>query len=415
MTYEQATEYIDSFLIFGSKLGLERVTKLLNDLGNPQDKLKFIHVAGTNGKGSVCAYCSSILQQAGYKTGLFTSPYIIDFRERFQINGEMISEDELIKIVEKIKSIVDTYPADEIPTEFEIVTAIGMMYFYQNNCDVVVLEVGLGGRFDSTNVIKNPLVSVICSISLDHTAQLGDTVDKIAFEKAGIIKENCESVLYPVQEEEVFKVIEDVAIKKHSNLTIAKNERISIVDRHINGDIIRFNDLDISLKIPGMFQPLNFITAVTAIEKSGLKVTDSQIKNGAEKAFFPARLQLFSENPKILLDGAHNPDGVKALKEHLEKYFDKPTAIIGMMKDKDVSTVLSEIAPIFSKIITVTVNNPRSLTADELAEKAEKYCDNVTPIADYKKAILQERKANEDFVICGSFYLCSDALKILED
>ena len=415
MTYEQATEYIDSFLIFGSKLGLERVTKLLNDLGNPQDKLKFIHVAGTNGKGSVCAYCSSILQQAGYKTGLFTSPYIIDFRERFQINGEMISEDELIKIVEKIKSIIDTYPKDEIPTEFEIVTAIGMMYFYQNNCDVVVLEVGLGGRFDSTNVIKNPLVSVICSISLDHTAQLGDTVDKIAFEKAGIIKENCESVLYPVQEEEVFKVIEDVAIKKHSNLTIAKNERISIVDRHINGDIIRFNDLDIALKIPGMFQPLNFITAVTAIEKSGLKVTDSQIKNGAEKAFFPARLQLFSENPKILLDGAHNPDGVKALKEHLEKYFDKPTAIIGMMKDKDVSTVLSEIAPLFSKIITVTVNNPRSLTADELAEKAEKYCDNVMPIADYKKAILQEKKANEDFVICGSFYLCSDALKILED
>ena len=415
MTYEQATEYIDSFLIFGSKLGLERVTKLLNDLGNPQDKLKFIHVAGTNGKGSVCAYCSSILQQAGYKTGLFTSPYIIDFRERFQINGEMISEDELCSIVEKIKSIVDTYPDDEIPTEFEIVTAIGMMYFYQNNCDVVVLEVGLGGRFDSTNVIKNPMVSVICSISLDHTAQLGDTVDKIAFEKAGIIKENCESVLYPVQEEEVFKVIEDVAIKKHSNLTIAKNERISIVDRHINGDIIRFNDLDIALKIPGMFQPLNFITAVTAIEKSGLKVTDSQIKNGAEKAFFPARLQLFSENPKILLDGAHNPDGVKALKEHLEKYFDKPTAIIGMMKDKDVSTVLSEIAPLFSKIITVTVNNPRSLTADELAEKAEKYCDNVMPIADYKKAILQERKANEDFVICGSFYLCSDALKILED
>ena len=157
------------------------------------------------------------------------------------------------------------------------------------------------------------------------------------------------------------------------------------------------------------------LTAVTAIEKSRLKVTDSQIKNGAEKAFFPARLQLFSENPKILLDGAHNPDGVKALKEHLEKYFDKPTAIIGMMKDKDVSTVLSEIAPLFSKIITVTVNNPRSLTADELAEKAEKYCDNVMPIADYKKAILQERKANEDFVICGSFYLCSDALKILED
>ena len=180
MTYKQATDYIDSFLLFGSKLGLTRITKLLFDLGNPQEKLKFIHIAGTNGKGSTSCYCANILIDAGYKVGMFISPYIVDFRERFQINNQMISENDLCEIVEKIKSVTDTYPKDELPTEFEIVTAIGMMYFARENCDVVVLEVGLGGRLDSTNVIKNPLCSVITSISLDHTEYLGNTLSEIA-------------------------------------------------------------------------------------------------------------------------------------------------------------------------------------------------------------------------------------------
>lgn len=413
MTYKQASEYIDSFLIFGSKLGLKRITKLLNDLGNPQDKLKFIHIAGTNGKGSVCSYCSAILKEAGYKTGLFTSPYIVDFRERFQINGEMISEDELCEIVEEIKSVVDGYPADEIPTEFEIVTAIGMMYFYKNNCDVVVLEVGLGGRFDSTNVIKNPLVSVICSISIDHTAQLGETIDKIAFEKAGIIKENCETVLYPVQKEEALRVISNQAEIKNSRLTVADSGRISIVKRELGGDSVLFNDNIIKLPISGVVQPLNFITAVTAIEKSGLKVTDKQIKSGAENAFFPARLQLFSNSPKILLDGAHNPDGIMALTEHIKNYFDKPIGIIGMMKDKEVDKVLSEIAPLFDKIYTVTVDNPRSLSGKELREIAVKFNKNCVSTDSVETAIQKAKAENRDFIICGSFYLCSQALKIL--
>ena len=411
MTYKQATDYIDSFLIFGSKLGLERITKLLADLGNPQDKLKFIHIAGTNGKGSTSKYISSILTQAGYKTGLFISPYIIDFRERFQIDGKMISENELCEIVEEIKQVVDTYPKDELPTEFEIVTAIGMMYFYRQECDVVALEVGLGGRFDSTNVIKNPLCSVICSVSIDHTEQLGDTVEKIAFEKAGIIKENCNTVLYPIQESDTFKVIGDVCKQRNSNLTIVNQDEIKVVKSTIDGDLVSYNGQEIKLSIAGAFQPLNFLTAVTAIKKSGLNVSDKDIKIGAQNATFPARLQLISQNPKILLDGAHNPDGIRSLKEHLQKYFDKPVAIIGMMKDKDCDKVLSQIAPLFCEIHTVTVNNPRSLNAEELKEIANKYCNTVTAEKSLESAISNAKDKEKDICICGSFYLCSEALK----
>ena len=414
MTYKQATDYIDSFLLFGSKLGLTRITKLLYDLGNPQDSLKFIHVAGTNGKGSVCCYAANILQKAGYKTGMFISPYIVDFRERFQINGEMILEDELIEIVSQIKAVVDTYPADEIPTEFEIVTAIGILYFYKNNCDVVVLEVGLGGRLDSTNVIKNPSVSVITSISLDHTQYLGDTLSQIAYEKGGIIKQNCPTVLYPIQKGEVFDKIEEICKAKNSSLTIPDKNAVNTVKEDITGDIISCCDIEMKLPISGNIQKYNALTAITAIKNSGFTVTDENIKNGIESAYFPARLQLVSKNPKILVDGAHNPDGVKALKKYIETYFDKPTAILGMMKDKDIDSVLSQIAPLFSKIYTVTVNNPRSISASELKEMAEKYCGNVFCFDSVENAIKTAKQEEKDLCICGSLYLSGEALKILK-
>ena len=414
MTYKQATDYIDSFLLFGSKLGLTRITKLLDDLGNPQDDLKFIHVAGTNGKGSVCCYAANILKNAGYKTGMFISPYIIDFRERFQINGEMISEDELIEIVSQIKAVVDTYPADEIPTEFEIVTAIGILYFYKNNCDVVVLEVGLGGRLDSTNVIKTPSVSVITSISLDHTQYLGDTLSQIAYEKGGIIKQNCPTVLYPIQKGEVFDKIEEICKAKNSSLTIPDKNAVKTVKEDITGDVINCCGIEIKLPLSGNVQKYNAHTAITAIKNSGFTVSDENIKNGIENAYFPARLELISKNPKILVDGAHNPDGVKALKKYIETYFDKPTAILGMMKDKDIDSVVSQIAPLFSKIYTVTVNNPRSISACELAQKVKQYCDDVTPFESVEPAIKTAKQENKDFCVCGSLYLSGEALKILK-
>lgn len=414
MTYKQATDYIDSFLLFGSKLGLTRITKLLDDLGNPQDSLKFIHVAGTNGKGSVCCYAANIFKNAGYKTGLFISPYIIDFRERFQINGEMISKNELAEIVSQIKAVVDTYPDDELPTEFEIVTAIGILYFYKNNCDVVVLEVGLGGRLDSTNVIKTPSVSVITSISLDHTQYLGDTLSQIAYEKGGIIKQNCPTVLYPIQKGEVFDKIEEICKAKNSSLTIPDKNAVKTVKEDITGDVINCCGIEMKLPLSGNIQKYNALTAITAIKNSGFTVSDENIKNGIENAYFPARLELISKNPKILVDGAHNPDGVKALKKYIETYFDKPTAILGMMKDKDIDSVVSQIAPLFSKIYTVTVNNPRSISACELAQKAKQYCDDVTPFESVEPAIKTAKQENKDFCVCGSLYLSGEALKILK-
>ena len=414
MTYKQATDYIDSFLLFGSKLGLTRITKLLDDLGNPQDDLKFIHVAGTNGKGSVCCYEANILKNAGYKTGMFISPYIIDFRERFQINGEMISKDELIEIVSQIKAVVDTYPADEIPTEFEIVTAIGILYFYKHKCDAVVLEVGLGGRLDSTNVIKTPSISVITSISLDHTQYLGDTLSQIAYEKGGIIKQNCPTVIYPIQKGEVFDKIEEICKAKNSSLTIPDKNAVKTVKEDITGDVINCCGIEIKLPLSGNVQKYNALTAITAIKNSGFTVSDENIKNGIESAYFPARLQLVSKNPKILVDGAHNPDGVKALKKYIETYFDKPTAILGMMKDKDIDSVVSQIAPLFSKIYTVTVNNPRSISAYELAQKVKQYCDDVTPFESVEPAIKTAKQENKDFCVCGSLYLSGEALKILK-
>lgn len=412
MNYKQATEYIDSFLMFGSKLGLTRITKLLSDLGNPQDTLKFIHIAGTNGKGSTAYYCESVLRHAGYKVGMFVSPYIVDFRERFQINSQMISESDLCDIVARIKEICDRYPKDELPTEFEIVTAIGMVYFAEQKCDMVVLEVGLGGRLDSTNVIKTPDVCAITSLSLDHTQYLGETIDQIAYEKGGIIKAGAPVVLYPLQESGALETIKQICRERNSKLIIPS--LANTLEKSIFGETIEFDGLEFRLAIPGDKQKYNASVAITALRECSLELDDEQIVKGLESAKIPARLEVLSTNPKILLDGAHNPDGVVMLEHTLDEYFDSPVGIIGMMKDKDIEKVLEKIAPKFSKIYTVTVDNPRSETADNLAKTVKKYCADVHACESVESAIELAKAENKDFCICGSLYLCSQARKILK-
>ncbi len=412
MTYKQATEYIDSFLMFGSKLGLTRITKLLSDLGNPQDKLKFIHIAGTNGKGSTAYYCESVLRHAGYKVGMFVSPYIVDFRERFQINSQMISQDDLCDIVARIKAICDRYPKNELPTEFEIVTAIGIVYFAEQKCDMVVLEVGLGGRLDSTNVIKTPDVCAITSLSLDHTEFLGETIDKIAYEKGGIIKAGAPVVLYPLQEPKAKEKIEQICKERNSRLVIPNLAKT--LEKSIFGETVEFDGLKFTLSIPGDKQKYNACVAIEALRECSLQLCDEQIVKGIESAKIPARLEVLSTNPKVLLDGAHNPDGVVMLEHTLDEYFDSPLGIIGMMKDKDIDRVLEKIAPKFSKIYTVTVDNPRSQTARDLAESAKKYCADVVACESVEQAIALAKSEGKDFCVCGSLYLCSQARKILK-
>ncbi|MGN0114055.1 MAG: bifunctional folylpolyglutamate synthase/dihydrofolate synthase [Acutalibacteraceae bacterium] len=414
MTYKQALEYIDSFLVFGSKPGLKRIRNLMKLLGNVQDKLKYIHVAGTNGKGSVCAYAASALTAAGLNTGMFVSPYVLDYSERFQINGEPIPHDELCEIVAEIKSVIDGIDDEFMPTEFEVVTAIGLLWFYRRKCDVVVLEVGLGGLYDSTNIISTPLCSVICSISLDHTAILGDTVELIAEQKAGIVKPNGKTVMYPIQQSGAYDVIAKTARNMNNSLIVPDTDKLSVIGKDMHGITAEYDGLRFTTGIAGDVQVYNAITAIEAVRAAFPNVSDNAIAVGIAAAKMPARCEIIEQTRPIILDGAHNPDGVLTLKNYLTDFVKPPiTAIIGMMRDKDVDTVLSELAPCFSKIITVTVNNPRSMTAVQLAEIAKKYCSDVVAADSVEKAAEMGLCAGGPLVVCGSFYLMSQIRQLL--
>lgn len=266
MTYRQAIDKINSLLRFGSRPGLDRITKLLQLLGNPHKGLSCVHVAGTNGKGSVCALLSSVLKNAGYKTGLFISPYVVDFRERIQINGCMIPETQLSEITEQVLPFVEQMATqNEIITEFELITAIAFLYFKRQNCDIVVLETGLGGRFDSTNVIQTPLCSVITSIGLDHTAVLGGTVEEIAFEKSGIIKPYGNTVFYP-QQPSVNAVIEKAVTEQKNTLFYADNVPLSPLESTIEGTTLDYGGQRLLLPLIGRHQIKNAKTALQTLQ-----------------------------------------------------------------------------------------------------------------------------------------------------
>lgn len=431
MNYSQSLEKVNSLLKFGIRPGLERIGELLNRLGNPQDKLKFVHVAGTNGKGTACTLISNVLTAAGYKTGLYTSPYIMDFRERFRINGEMISKDELSRLTEKVSAVADKMKSENlIITEFEFITALAFLWYFEQKCDIVVLEVGLGGRFDATNIINTPLVSVIMSISLDHTAILGDTVEKIAYEKCGIIKNGGHAVVYANQPNNVIEVIKQSAEENNSYLTIADDSAITPVRTDIKGSEFIYSangrfgiDGEIGLFIPfiGEHQFRNASTALEALNiiyQQGYKITVDSLKMGFRTAEFYARLELIQENPIVLLDGAHNPGGAAALADSVKKYLSdkKKILIIGMLADKDIETAVSYIAPNFEKAYTLAPDNPRALPSEKLAEIVGKYCTNVNALADYREAYrlaVSDAGENGAVVICGSLFLAGKMRHII--
>lgn len=410
----EVIEYINSFHAFGKAPGLHRIERLLHNLGDPQKDISCIHVAGTNGKGSVCAYLSNILQCAGLKTGLYISPYVIDFCERFQINGAMISETALASYVDRIRPVVEALPEEDKPTQFDLITAIAFLYFKESGCDAVVLETGLGGLYDSTNIIENPLCTVITSISNDHTSILGDTIEKIAIQKAGILKKNCPAILYPLQEPSAMRVIKQKAINTNSHLTMPNMQKLSVEDLGLAGSRVNYNDLEFSLRLCGNFQPLNAITAIEAVKACGLPIKDNDIIVGLEKTVFPARCEVISTEPPILLDGAHNPDGLRALADFIKQHLPRPvTAVMGMMADKDISSALAAIAPCFDEIFCVEPNNPRSLTAKRLAELGSLYT-KCTPFDTLNDALTEAKSKNASTVVCGSLYLATEARPILK-
>lgn len=418
MTYEDALNTISSLMRFGSKPGLERINKLLKLLGNPQDKLKFVHVAGTNGKGSTCALISSVLKKAKYKTGMFTSPYVSDFCERMQINGEMISHEELIELVKTTFPYVQEMAENnEIITEFEFITAMAMQWFAKKHCDIVVLEVGLGGRFDATNTIKTPLVSVITSISLDHTQILGDTVEEIAFEKCGIIKENGITVCYPDQPKGAFNVIKSIAEERHNKFILSDEKSVKVLSTNITGTGLEYRGLLVKVPFIGEHQIKNAVTALYALEvlkQIGYRISDHSIEAGFACAAFPARLEILSTNPYIIIDGAHNPDGTLMLANSIKKYFPdkKIIGVVGMLADKDIYTATENFKGVFSKVITVTPNNPRAMSAQNLCDFFVKLKTESEPAYDIDEALkkgISMIDENAVLIVCGSLYVAGDA------
>lgn len=417
MYYNEAISKINSLMLFGSRPGLDRILELLEMMGNPQDKLKYVHIAGTNGKGSTSKMISSVLISSGYKTGLFISPFIIDFRERIQINNEMISKQELTRCVE------ETYPLIEqlkekgvIITEFEYITALAFKWYAESNCDIVVLETGLGGSLDCTNVVKDTLVSVITSISYDHTAVLGDTLEEIAGQKAGIIKENSTTVYFR-QGDIADTVITNTATKQGNTITYADEIDIEITEKSIEHTKFTYNSNELTIHLIGQHQTKNARLALGAIEQLrksyGFNITDNALTEGFYKAEMPARLELLCKEPVVLIDGAHNPNGMEALAEAIKQYLPnkKIVCIMGMLKDKDSNSSLEYLDGLIDSVITLEPDNPRKQTSEELAEKAVKFFDMVYPMDSFTDAIEKGLDLATDdgaLLVCGSLYLASE-------
>ena len=415
MTYNECLTFIHSLDRFGSVPGLERISELLELLGNPQEKLKFIHVAGTNGKGSVTMYCASVLKKAGYKVGAYISPFVVDFRERIQLCGEYISEADLCDVIEEIMPHYEDMKSRGLQiTEFELITAAAFLYFSKKDCDVVCLEVGLGGRFDATNVISSPIVSVIVSISFDHVNILGDSLEKIAFEKCGIIKPTRPVVSYPEQDEDVLAVIMEQCAIKGCRLFVPSLASVEVISDELFDTKFRYGSFGFSPRLLGSHQIKNAITAVQAIEvvrSSGFGITDEDIEEGINSTVFPARMEILSKEPLVIVDGAHNLSGAQTLADSLKRLPEKPTIVMGMLADKDFESVVELIAPLGSEFVAVTPNNPRKLDCKELCRVAERF-SKATYFEDYSAAIDYAIEKGRAVVICGSLYLASDMRKV---
>ena len=380
MNYKEARVYLDEVSKYGSVLGLESMRELLHRLGDPQNELKFIHISGTNGKGSVLAYLSTILSGAGYRTGRYISPTLFSYRERIQVDGEYIEKESLACHVTAIAAAAEDMQKAGLPspTVFEIETALAFLYFKEKRCDIVTLEVGCGGLLDATNVITTTLMEVIASISMDHTDLLGDTLAKIAAQKAGIIKPDT-MVVSAQQKSEAAQVIEDTCKEQHCTLQMVDESKISNVHYGAEGQTFSYKTWEnVAISLAGSYQIKNAALAlegVEALRKLGYALSDQQVREGLLHTAWRGRFTTLRRDPTVIIDGAHNPAAALELKESLERYFPGKTLyfVMGMFKDKDYAQVIDLTAPLARHIITVeTPGNPRAMPARELAEAVGK-------------------------------------------
>lgn len=426
MTTQQAIEALHALPRMGQGApGLARMQNLCDHLGNPEKELQCIHIAGTNGKGSLAAMTSSILTAAGYKTGLTISPYVVDFRERFQIDGEMIPPRTLANLTEKVLDAIDAIEAEggEKPVEFEAVTALAFLWFAREKCDLVVLETGLGGRCDATNVVPHKLVAAITKIGYDHMEVLGDTLDKIAAEKAGIIKEGTVVVNYPDQPAEAMGPILTAAAEAHTSIITPDKDDLTLLRGKRLENRIDYGGYRAALSLPGTHQANHAAMAVEIAlalwREFGYDISDDAILQGLADARMPARIEVLRRHPLLLLDGCHNPDGAKMLAATLTRadFEENLVGVLGVLADKDYKDMLSDLAPCFAKIYTVTPNCPRALSAEELQKEARFHTDAEAAdgVADaIRKAVDYADENNlAGVVVCGSLYLAAEARPLL--
>lgn len=428
MNYEQAIDFIHSTYKFGSKLGLENISMLTELLGNPQNSYKTIHIAGTNGKGSTSNMIHDVLMSSGYKAGLFISPYLEEFTERIQINKVHIDEDSLARITTIVKEKIDIMLEEGYnhPTEFEVVTAIGFKYFEEQKIDFLVLEVGLGGRFDATNVVTNTLVSVITSISYDHMQYLGNTLEEIAFEKAGIIKENSSVVIYP-QSDNIKNVIKEQAKLKNSTVYEVNQNNVEKLNGDLTGQEFKylktdtFNLSNLKINLLGEHQLYNAITALLALEiikEKGYNITEESILEGFKSCRFAGRFEVINKDPIIILDGGHNINGIEYFSKAVKEYFNDKKIILfyGMLEDKNPDDVVDYLISLSKEIYTLTPNNPRAMSAEDMASLIQKHSNiKVTPVKNTKDIvdILKTINKYEIIAFVGSLYMIGDVRTIL--
>lgn len=439
-----AIEKIHQFNRFGSRLGLERMTVLLDKLGNPHEDLDVIHVAGTNGKGSVCKYLEEGLSACGYKVGLYTSPFIERFNERIRLGGADISDEDLQSFTERVLKASDEMVAEGLdsPTEFEVVTAIAFLYFKEKGADITVLEVGLGGSGDSTNVVKKPLACAITSIAFDHMDRLGNTLAEIAVNKAGIIKEGV-PVISNVPEREAAAVIARTAYEKSSKLYDTSKNKFMIFDetpfsQKVSMDIYGTDYSDVEISMTGKHQGENLKTALTIIEilrkDRKIKVERSKLYQGLKKAVQPGRFEVLVgksvsggeadagqyERPMVIIDGAHNEAGACALRETVSRYFEGQRVLLvtGMLADKQVDDILKHFTAITDKMIITEPDNPRKLSVDRLGEILNKMGIEPVKAKDAREGVKLAESMQDKYdliLFAGSLYLIGDVRRIVRN
>ena len=410
MDYREALQYIDGVSWLGSRPGLERVAALLHRLGDPQEKLRFVHIAGTNGKGSCAAMTASVLRAAGYRTGLFTSPYLFRFNERMQINGEPIGDEELAALVTQIRPIADAM--EDHPTEFELMTAVALLWYLRERCEIVVLEVGLGGRLDATNVIGAPEAAVIMNIGLDHTAVLGDTVEQIAAEKAGIVKPGCAVALYP-QTPEAEAVVRERCEAVGASLRVADLTQLQGEFDSLEGQVFRYRGASYAIPLLGEHQLRNAAVVLEVAEilrEKGWKLPHEAVEHGLYAVSWPARFELLRAEPPFVVDGGHNPQCAMTVAESLLRYFPdrRRVLLVGVLADKDYEGLFDILDVAADAYFCVTPASARALPADRLAAFLSRYGKPVTVCPDIPAGVeAASAAAGEDGVACavGSLYM----------